>query len=74
MFAAVAKGKVVLHSWGGGTSRSLLLSASQDEELRYINSILTRVFLLLPHYCLGRGLIDMARNQLVADAFAALGG
>ena len=39
----------------------------------YINSVLTKVFLLLPHYCLGRGLIDMAANQLVTDAFAALG-
>ena len=45
----------------------------QDEELVYINSVLTKVFLILPHYCLGRGLIDMAANQLVTDAFAALG-
>lgn len=44
-----------------------------DEELKTINNILRKVFLLLPHYCLGRGLVDMAANQLSADVFQSLG-
>ncbi|CAD5112216.1 DgyrCDS1449 [Dimorphilus gyrociliatus] len=44
-----------------------------DEELQNINNILRKVFLILPHYCLGRGLVDMAANQLSADVFQSLG-
>ncbi|XP_062578503.1 ATP-binding cassette sub-family A member 7-like [Saccostrea cucullata] len=44
-----------------------------DEELKNINTILKRVFLLLPQYGLGRGLMDMAYNQRVSDAAALLG-
>jgi ATP-binding cassette subfamily A (ABC1) protein 1 len=47
---------------------------SQDDPgLANINSILKQVFLLLPHYCLGRGLIDMASLQLQSDVRARLG-
>uniref|UniRef100_A0A8C9XBP2 P-type phospholipid transporter n=1 Tax=Sander lucioperca TaxID=283035 RepID=A0A8C9XBP2_SANLU len=35
--------------------------------------ILKKVFLIFPHFCLGRGLIDMAKNQAMADAFQRLG-
>lgn len=35
--------------------------------------MLKRVFLIFPHFCLGRGLIDMVRNQALADAFQRLG-
>ncbi|XP_071145778.1 phospholipid-transporting ATPase ABCA1-like isoform X2 [Mytilus edulis] len=38
-----------------------------DEELKNVNAILKKAFLLLPQYCLGRGLTDMSRNQLWAD-------
>lgn len=31
------------------------------------------MFLIFPHFCLGRGLIDMAKNQAMADAFQRLG-
>ncbi|XP_060560202.1 phospholipid-transporting ATPase ABCA1-like [Ruditapes philippinarum] len=44
-----------------------------DEGLRDINKILKQVFLLLPQYCLGRGLFDMAKNQLFADVYARFG-
>lgn len=43
------------------------------QDLKDINTILKQVFLLLPHYCLGRGLIDMASLQLRADVTARLG-
>lgn len=38
-----------------------------------MNRILKKVFLIFPHFCLGRGLIDMAKNQAMADAFQRLG-
>ncbi|XP_056020266.1 phospholipid-transporting ATPase ABCA1-like isoform X2 [Ostrea edulis] len=46
---------------------------ADDEELKNINDILKRVFLLLPQYGLGRGLMDMAYNQRVTDTAALLG-
>uniref|UniRef100_A0A3Q1ANV7 P-type phospholipid transporter n=1 Tax=Amphiprion ocellaris TaxID=80972 RepID=A0A3Q1ANV7_AMPOC len=41
--------------------------------LNEVNRILKKVFLIFPHFCLGRGLIDMAKNQAMADAFQRLG-
>uniref|UniRef100_A0A3Q2PPB9 P-type phospholipid transporter n=1 Tax=Fundulus heteroclitus TaxID=8078 RepID=A0A3Q2PPB9_FUNHE len=41
--------------------------------LNEVNRILKKVFLIFPHFCLGRGLIDMAKNQALADAFQRLG-
>uniref|UniRef100_A0A4W5NMZ9 P-type phospholipid transporter n=1 Tax=Hucho hucho TaxID=62062 RepID=A0A4W5NMZ9_9TELE len=38
-----------------------------------INDILKNVFLIFPHFCLGRGLIDMAKNQAMADALERFG-
>ena len=43
------------------------------QELKDVNDILKRVFLLMPQYCLGRGLFDMAKNQLFADVYERLG-
>uniref|UniRef100_A0A665X1X1 P-type phospholipid transporter n=1 Tax=Echeneis naucrates TaxID=173247 RepID=A0A665X1X1_ECHNA len=37
------------------------------------NQLLKTVLLIFPHYCLGRGLIDMAMNQAVTDIFARFG-
>ncbi|XP_068199948.1 retinal-specific phospholipid-transporting ATPase ABCA4a isoform X2 [Antennarius striatus] len=37
------------------------------------NQLLKTVLLLFPHYCLGRGLIDMAMNQAVSDVYARFG-
>ncbi|XP_064136134.1 phospholipid-transporting ATPase ABCA7 isoform X8 [Loxodonta africana] len=44
-----------------------------DMKLLEVSQILKRVFLIFPHFCLGRGLIDMVRNQAMADAFERLG-
>ena len=49
------------------------LNLSNFQELKDINDILKQVFLLLPHYCLGRGLIDMAAYQLAADTIGRYG-
>ncbi|XP_035980943.1 retinal-specific phospholipid-transporting ATPase ABCA4 isoform X2 [Fundulus heteroclitus] len=37
------------------------------------NQMLKTVLLVFPHYCLGRGLIDMAMNQAVTDIYARFG-
>uniref|UniRef100_A0A3P9LUM4 P-type phospholipid transporter n=1 Tax=Oryzias latipes TaxID=8090 RepID=A0A3P9LUM4_ORYLA len=34
------------------------------------NQLLKTALLIFPHYCLGRGLIDMAMNQAVTDVYA----
>uniref|UniRef100_A0A452UE04 P-type phospholipid transporter n=1 Tax=Ursus maritimus TaxID=29073 RepID=A0A452UE04_URSMA len=41
--------------------------------LNNINDILKSVFLIFPHFCLGRGLIDMVKNQAMADALERFG-
>uniref|UniRef100_A0A4W3GTX5 ATP-binding cassette sub-family A member 1-like n=1 Tax=Callorhinchus milii TaxID=7868 RepID=A0A4W3GTX5_CALMI len=38
-----------------------------------INDVLKQLLLIFPHFCLGRGLIDMAKNQGIADAYARFG-
>uniref|UniRef100_H3CTK4 ATP-binding cassette, sub-family A (ABC1), member 4a n=1 Tax=Tetraodon nigroviridis TaxID=99883 RepID=H3CTK4_TETNG len=38
-----------------------------------LNQLLKTVLLIFPHYCLGRGLIDMAMNQAVTDVYAHFG-
>ena len=55
------------------TLATFTLEMFNDEELNDINEILRQVFLVLPHYCLGRGLLDMTRNQLEADLLARYG-
>lgn len=43
------------------------------QEVGGINDILKNVFLIFPHFCLGRGLIDMVKNQAMADALERFG-
>ncbi|XP_042370291.1 phospholipid-transporting ATPase ABCA1-like, partial [Plectropomus leopardus] len=42
-------------------------------EIGGINDILKNVLLIFPHFCLGRGLIDMVKNQAMADALERFG-
>lgn len=44
-----------------------------EQKLQDVSRVLKQVFLVFPHFCLGRGLIDMVRNQAMADAFERLG-
>uniref|UniRef100_A0AAR2IJC1 P-type phospholipid transporter n=1 Tax=Pygocentrus nattereri TaxID=42514 RepID=A0AAR2IJC1_PYGNA len=41
--------------------------------LYMFNQMLKKVLLIFPHFCLGRGLIDMAVNQAVMDVYARFG-
>eukprot|EP00094_Tigriopus_californicus_P002639 TCALIF_02551-PA protein Name:"Similar to Abca7 ATP-binding cassette sub-family A member 7 (Rattus norvegicus)" AED:0.06 eAED:0.06 QI:3223/1/1/1/0.88/0.92/28/283/1389 len=45
------------------TVTTFVLENFEDDELKYIGSILREVFLIFPHYCLGRGLMDMATEM-----------
>lgn len=51
----------------------LISGSNLSQHLNEVNRILKKVFLIFPHFCLGRGLIDMAKNQAMADAFQRLG-
>ncbi|XP_028818388.1 LOW QUALITY PROTEIN: ATP-binding cassette sub-family A member 1 [Denticeps clupeoides] len=52
---------------------TFVLELFVDQHLNDVNKILKKVFLIFPHFCLGRGLIDMAKNQAMSDAFHRLG-
>ncbi|XP_029421324.1 ATP-binding cassette sub-family A member 7 isoform X3 [Nannospalax galili] len=52
---------------------TFILELLSDQNLQEVSRILKQVFLIFPHFCLGRGLIDMVRNQAMADAFERLG-
>ncbi|XP_008404880.1 ATP-binding cassette sub-family A member 1 isoform X2 [Poecilia reticulata] len=56
-----------------GSIATFVLELFVDKHLNEVNRILKKVFLIFPHFCLGRGLIDMAKNQALADAFQRLG-
>ncbi|KAF7656308.1 hypothetical protein LDENG_00043690 [Lucifuga dentata] len=56
-----------------GSIATFVLELFVDEYLNEVNRILKKVFLIFPHFCLGRGLIDMAKNQAMSDAFQRLG-
>eukprot|EP00066_Takifugu_rubripes_P008866 XP_003975387.1 PREDICTED: retinal-specific ATP-binding cassette transporter [Takifugu rubripes] len=44
-----------------------------NRSLLVFNEGLKKGLLVLPHFCLGRGLIDMAMNQAVTDVYARFG-
>nr|XP_047907905.1 phospholipid-transporting ATPase ABCA7 isoform X4 [Anser cygnoides] len=56
-----------------GSVATFVLELFVDQKLNDINRILKKVFLVFPHFCLGRGLIDMVKNQAMADAFERFG-
>lgn len=55
------------------TVSTYVLELFDDKELQSIARILRKVFLVLPQYCLGRGLMDMFSNHLTAEALARFG-
>jgi len=42
------------------------------QELKKIGLILQDVFLVFPHYCLGKGLIELVRLHVEATAFGKI--
>ena len=57
---------------GGSHWCCYLLFFSFWKELIQINDMLKTIFLIFPNYCLGRGLIDLAKNQFM-DVFERFG-
>lgn len=43
------------------------------QPLLEFNKTLKKIFLIFPHFCLGRGLLDLAINQAVIDVYARFG-
>lgn len=44
-----------------------------DPELTAVNNMLRWLFLIFPNYCLGRGMMDLARNEYTAQFRAVIG-
>uniref|UniRef100_A0A8C6KCC1 ABC transporter domain-containing protein n=1 Tax=Nothobranchius furzeri TaxID=105023 RepID=A0A8C6KCC1_NOTFU len=53
-----------------GSVATFIMELFDDE---HINDIVKQVLLIFPHFCLGRGLIDMAKNQAMATLFISFG-
>uniref|UniRef100_A0AAY4A836 P-type phospholipid transporter n=1 Tax=Denticeps clupeoides TaxID=299321 RepID=A0AAY4A836_9TELE len=52
-----------------GSVATFVMEMFDDESITRINNIIKQVLLIFPHFCLGRGLIDMAKNQAMATLF-----
>ncbi|KAF7654765.1 hypothetical protein LDENG_00065320, partial [Lucifuga dentata] len=56
-----------------GSVATFVMELFDDENVSHINGIVKQVLLIFPHFCLGRGLIDMAKNQAMATLFSSFG-
>ncbi|XP_028847172.1 ATP-binding cassette sub-family A member 1 isoform X3 [Denticeps clupeoides] len=56
-----------------GSVATFVMEMFDDESITRINNIIKQVLLIFPHFCLGRGLIDMAKNQAMATLFLGFG-
>ncbi|XP_061580685.1 phospholipid-transporting ATPase ABCA1-like [Cololabis saira] len=56
-----------------GSISTFVMELFGGNEIGGINDILKNVLLIFPHFCLGRGLIDMVKNQAMSDALERFG-
>eukprot|EP00794_Sanderia_malayensis_P008047 gene8047-8909_t len=57
-----------------GTISTFILEFFKDDQaMQNINKYLKQVLLIFPNFCLGRGFMDLARNQFTANVFAVFG-
>ncbi|XP_046904791.1 phospholipid-transporting ATPase ABCA1-like isoform X1 [Hypomesus transpacificus] len=56
-----------------GSVATFVMELFDDENISQINNIVKQALLIFPHFCLGRGLIDMAKNQAMATLFSSFG-
>uniref|UniRef100_A0A023FBK8 Putative lipid exporter abca1 n=1 Tax=Triatoma infestans TaxID=30076 RepID=A0A023FBK8_TRIIF len=54
------------------TVTTFVLGAFEDEELRAVHHVIKEVFLIFPHYCLGSGILDLAKNHLASASLLNL--
>lgn len=66
--ASLARGSVISF-----VNLTILYLSIFIQNITNINNIVKQVLLIFPHFCLGRGLIDMAKNQAVANIYSTLG-
>ncbi|XP_051930370.1 phospholipid-transporting ATPase ABCA1 [Hippocampus zosterae] len=56
-----------------GSIATFVLELFADESLDKLNKVLKKLLLIFPHYCLGRGLMDLAKNQAMTEVSQRLG-
>ncbi|XP_026071559.1 ATP-binding cassette sub-family A member 1 [Carassius auratus] len=56
-----------------GSVATFVMELFDDPNITRINDIVKQVLLVFPHFCLGRGLMDMAKNQAIATLYQNLG-
>ncbi|XP_067284959.1 phospholipid-transporting ATPase ABCA1 [Pseudorasbora parva] len=56
-----------------GSVATFIMELFDDPNITRINDIVKQALLVFPHFCLGRGLMDMARNQAMANIYLNLG-
>ncbi|XP_054907006.1 phospholipid-transporting ATPase ABCA1-like isoform X1 [Poeciliopsis prolifica] len=56
-----------------GSVATFIMELIDDDNISRTNDIVKQVLLIFPHFCLGRGLIDMAKNQAMATLFSNFG-
>uniref|UniRef100_A0A663MJ03 P-type phospholipid transporter n=1 Tax=Athene cunicularia TaxID=194338 RepID=A0A663MJ03_ATHCN len=52
---------------------TFILDLFENNPVSNFNKTLKNVLIVLPHFCLGRGLIDLAMNQAVTEVYARFG-
>ncbi|XP_059504050.1 retinal-specific phospholipid-transporting ATPase ABCA4 isoform X2 [Stegostoma tigrinum] len=57
----------------GSAATFILELFENNRALQMFNKMLKNILIIFPHFCLGRGLIDMAMNQAVTDVYARFG-
>ncbi|KAJ8008300.1 hypothetical protein DPEC_G00103410 [Dallia pectoralis] len=56
-----------------GSVATFIMELFDDEKIKNINNVVKQVLLIFPHFCLGRGLIDMGKNQAMATLYESIG-
>ncbi|CDQ74874.1 unnamed protein product [Oncorhynchus mykiss] len=56
-----------------GSVATFVMELFADDNITKINGIVKQVLLIFPHFCLGRGLIDMGKNQAMATLYDSFG-
>uniref|UniRef100_UPI0037E7D1F5 phospholipid-transporting ATPase ABCA1 n=1 Tax=Semicossyphus pulcher TaxID=241346 RepID=UPI0037E7D1F5 len=56
-----------------GSVATFVMELFDDDNVSRINDVVKQVLLIFPHFCLGRGLMDMAKNQAMGTLFSSLG-
>ncbi|KAA0722897.1 ATP-binding cassette sub-family A member 1 [Triplophysa tibetana] len=56
-----------------GSVATFVMELFDDPKITGINDIVKQALLVFPHFCLGRGLMDMAKNQAIGTLYKNLG-